>query len=230
MILYVVGVGPGDADLVTLRAVRVIEAADLVLIPRARVGAEPGVAEQVVRANLQDVELVPMLFPMTSDAAARDASLKEQLESLRPRWQGARTVVLPVIGDSALYATGAYLFDVWRGLVPGLELGLVPGVSAHSLAASCARRFLAQGQDVLSIVPGTGPIGRVEAALAASDSVGLYKPCALGAELRPVVERAGPWREMLRVDRAGLPDERIVPGAAALDAPEEYLSILLLWR
>lgn len=138
--------------------------------------------------------------------------------------------MLPVIGDSALYATGAYLYDVWKELVPDLELVLVPGVSAHSLASSCARRFLALGEDVLCIVPGTAEPGRIEAALRAADAAALYKPSALGDGLRPLVQRAGPWRETVRVDRAGLPDERILSGDEALAAAEEYLSVLLLWR
>ena len=229
MRLIVAGVGPGDPGMVTAGALRALEDADLVLIPHSRDG-RPSVAEGAVRAHLRDGVAVPMVFPMIRDAQGRDAALRRRLEELRPRWEGAENVVLPVIGDSALYATGAYLYDVWKELVPDLELVLVPGVSAHSLASSCARRFLALGEDVLCIVPGTAESGRIEAALRAADAAALYKPSALGDGLRPLVQRAGPWRETIRVDRAGLPDERILSGEAALDRAEEYLSVLLLWR
>ncbi len=227
--LIVAGVGPGDPDMVTAGALRALGEADLVLIPHSRDG-RPSVAEAAVGAHLREGAAVPVVFPMIHDARARDAALRGRLEELRPRWEGAETVVLPVIGDSALYATGAYLYDVWRGLVPDLELRLVPGVSAHSLAASCARRFLALGEDVLCVVPGTARLERIEAALKAADAAALYKPSALSEELRPLVLRAGPWRETVRVDRAGLPDERVLHGEAALERAEEYLSVLLLWR
>ena len=229
MRLIVAGVGPGDPGMVTAGALRALEDADLVLIPHSRDG-RPSVAEGAVRAHLRDGVAVPMVFPMIRDAQGRDAALRERLEELRPRWEGAGSVVLPVIGDSALYATGAYLYDVWKELVPDLELVLVPGVSAHSLASSCARRFLALGEDVLCIVPGTAEPGRIEAALRAADAAALYKPSALGDGLRPLAQRAGPWRETVRVDRAGLPDERILSGDEALAAAGEYLSVLLLWR
>ena len=229
MRLIVAGVGPGDPGMVTAGALRALEDADLVLIPHSRDG-RPSVAEGAVRAHLRDGVAVSVVFPMIRDAQGRDAALRERLEELRPRWEGAGNVVLPVIGDSALYATGAYLYDVWKELVPDLELVLVPGVSAHSLAASCARRFLALGEDVLCVVPGTAEPGRIEAALRAADAAALYKPSALGDGLRPLVLRAGPWRETVRVDRAGLPDERILYGDEALAAAEEYLSVLLLWR
>ena len=223
MRLIVAGVGPGDPGMVTAGALRALEDADLVLIPHSRDG-RPSVAEGAVRAHLRDGAAVPVVFPMIHDAQGRDAALRGRLEELRPRWEGAGSVVLPVIGDSALYATGAYLYDVWK------ELVLVPGVSAHSLASSCARRFLALGEDVLCIVPGTAEPGRIEAALRAADAAALYKPSALGDGLRPLAQRAGPWRETVRVDRAGLPDERILSGDQALAAAEEYLSVLLLWR
>lgn len=229
MKLIVAGVGPGDPGLVTGAALRAAEGANLVLAPCSREG-KPSVAGEALRANLPDIALTPLVFPMIHDADRRDTLLREQLQALRPRWEGARTVVLPVIGDSALYATGAYLYDVWRDLVPDLELELIPGVSAHSLAASCARRFLALGEEVLCVIPGTAERDRIAAALRASDVVALYKPSALGSELRDTVTGAGPWDRMVRVDRAGLPEERILLGDEALDRPDEYLSLLLLWR
>ena len=230
MKLVVVGVGPGGVDHMTVGALRAVQEAELTLVPRSGVG-KPGVAEGALAERLGDAfDPVPIVFPMVYDAARRDAELRVQLEGLRPRWQGVRTVALPVIGDSALYATGAYLYGVWRELVPDLELQLVPGVSAHSLAASCARRFLALGEEVLCVVPGTAEPSKIEAALKAADAAALYKPSALGEELAGLVARSGPWRETIRVDRAGLPEERVLRGAEALAPAKEYLSVLLLWR
>jgi precorrin-2/cobalt-factor-2 C20-methyltransferase len=213
--------------LITVKALKILQGADLVLTPTTDV-TRPSIADRVIRAHLS-LETIPVIFPMTRNQEARDALLREQLVALRSRWRGAKRVVLPVIGDSALYATAAYFYDVWKTLEPSLDLELTPGVSAHSLASACSGRFLALGEAVFSIIPGTARPDAIIQALRCCSSAALYKPSAL-KNLREVVESAGPWREMLRVDRGGLPDERVIQGDAALFRPDGYLSTLLLWR
>ena len=117
------------------------------------VGIGPGAPDLL---TLRALNVLKELFPMISDAEKRDAKLLEQLEACRELWQGAKNVALPVIGDSALYATGSYLYDVWRRIEPEIELALVPGISAHQLAASRAGKFIAMAEEVLSIIPCTG--------------------------------------------------------------------------
>ncbi|MBR1417382.1 MAG: cobalt-precorrin-2 C(20)-methyltransferase, partial [Synergistaceae bacterium] len=143
MRLTVAGVGPGDPDLVTRAAIKAAEQADLILEPVSRDG-KASVAGEALKANLNNQKnFTPFLFPMIKDNVKRDAVILEQLNNLKDLWLNANNILLPVIGDSALYATGAYLYDVWRNNFNiNIELELIPGISAHSLAASCAKKFL----------------------------------------------------------------------------------------
>ena len=223
-----VGVGPGDPDLITIKALKAIERADLVLTPVAAAG-RASIAESVVRAHL-NVETISIVFPMTRDEKIRGSVLLEQLEVLRPKWERVENTVLTVIGDSSLYATAAYFYAAWRKLDPSIQLELIPGVSAHSLAGARTKRFVAMGEEIFSVIPGTANVKAIGMALKSCSAAALYKPSALGEQLRAVIESTGPWADILRVDRAGLPDERIAEGLSALSSSDEYLSTLLLRR
>lgn len=228
MKLYGIGVGPGDPELVTLKALRLIEEADVALAPISAHGRS-SVAWGIVSRHL-DREKEDLIFPMTRDTEARDEKLREQVLELDARLDDSARVVVPVIGDSALFATVAYLWNVWKGVRPDIELELVPGISAHSLASSIGREFLALGEERLLVVPATADAEKLTESLRAADSVALYKPSALGNRLREVVEGTGPWSRMVRVHRAGLEDQAVVVGDEALEPTDDYLTVLLLWR
>lgn len=225
----IAGVGPGDAGLVTVKALEAIKEAGMVLVPHSRDG-RPSVAEKIIRAHFPDIRTYPIVFPMTNDGEKRDKLLEEQLIALRPEWEKAESVLLPVIGDSILYATGAYLYDVWKKLSPELALELIPGISAYQFAASKIPSFTAMGDDNFAIISGTSSPEKIIAALSAADSAALYKPYALKGGLAEIVNSAGPWGRITRIDRAGLDNEKILTGQKALGRAEEYLSVLLLWR
>lgn len=223
--LIIAGVGPGDLGLITLKAIREALYSDMILVPRSKIH-EQGLAEKIIAHYLPSRKLTPILFPMTRDSNQRDEIILSQLESIRREIESSEEIFFPVIGDSVLYSTGAYLIEAMRKIT-AVDVRFIPGISAHSLASSCAKRFIALSDEILTIIPGTASPEKISAALEHSDSIAIYKPSAI-RDIRSLVDPEK-FRVILRVDFAGIPErEKIFDGESALEGIDEYLSVILL--
>ena len=229
MRLIIAGVGPGDPDLITLKALNAAKDSDVIIVPRSHDNNQ-GIAEKIILVHIPNAKIIRLLFPMTRDTDKRDKIILEQLLSVESELRRAQKIFFPVIGDSMLYSTGAYLIDAFTKIFPDVEASFIPGISAHSLAASYAQKFLAMSDEIISIIPGTAEIDKITNALNSSRAIAIYKPSAL-KNLRELVNDSGPYDKIFRVDYAGIPDkERIITGQQALENVNEYLSIILLWK
>ena len=224
--LIIAGVGPGDSELITLKAIREAETSDMILVPRSRIN-ERGLAEKVIAHHLPR-KLTPILFPMIRDSKRRDEIIFSQLEAIRPEIESSEKIFFPVIGDSVLYSTGAYLIEAMKKIT-AVDVGFIPGISAHSMACSCAKKFLAMSDEILTVIPGTASPEKISSALEVSDSIAVYKPSAI-RDIKSLIDPQN-FGMILRVDFAGIEGkEKIVDGESALEDVDEYLSVLLLKR
>ena len=223
-----VGVGPGDVELVTVKAVRVLNEADLVIVPVLD-AAEPGRAEATVRAHLAHDRLERVTFALNERtdrarrAAAWDAAARRVAEAFGA---GARTVAFATIGDPAVYSTFTYLARTVTGLVPGTAVETVPGVTAMQDLAARGGTVLCEGTETLALVPSTAGAGRLRAALEAADTVVTYKAGPRLGEVRAALAGAGRLDGAVYGARIGLPGEDIRPLTATGDrAP--YLATVI---
>ena len=229
MKLIIAGVGPGNPDLITLEAINAAKDSDLILVPCSQHDKQ-GLAEKIILAHIPEANILRIFFPMISDVDKRDEIIHEQLIKREAELQRAQKIFFPVIGDSLLYSTGAYLVNVLTNIFPKIDTSFIPGISAHSLAASYAKKFLAMSDEIISIIPGTADPDKITNALKNSKAIAIYKPKAL-KNLRELVENTGPYDKIFRVDFAGIPDkEKVYEGEKALKNVDEYLSLILLWR
>ena len=229
MRLIIAGVGPGNPDFITLEALNEAKSSDIIIVPRVH-DNEQGLAEKIILTHIPEARIIDLLFPMIREAEKRDEIIYSQLSSFESELRLAQKIFFPVIGDSLLYSTGAYLINALKKLFPDLETEFVPGISAHSLAASYAKKFLAMSDEIISIIPGTADNERITSALNSSKAIAIYKPNAI-KNIRELVNNTGPYEKIFRVDFAGIPDkEKIITGDQALNNISEYMSIILLWK
>ena len=225
MKIIIAGVGPSKTDLISLAAVGAAKTADLILVPRS--DNKTGIAENLISQYVPADLIFAVLFPMTRDAKHRSEIIRGQLENLKSKLENSERIFFPVIGDSVLYSTAAYLVEELKKFFPNLEIEFIPGISAHSLAYVCAKKFMAMSEEIFSVIPGTAAPEKILNALKTCDTAAIYKPTALkDKKIFDFIKTK--FSKIIRVDFAGLPNEKIFEGSEALENINEYLSIILL--
>jgi precorrin-2/cobalt-factor-2 C20-methyltransferase len=231
-VLTLVGVGPGDPDLLTVAAVRALAAAAVVAYPVARAGGDGMAATIAAPWIAPHQERLPLLFPMTVEAEPRRVAWREAANRLAIEVAAGRSVVLLCEGDVSLFATSSYVLLALRRFYPGCPVRLIPGISAVAAAAAAGAWPLALQQEGLLIRPTPEEPARLEALLdRAAAEKGVLALLKLGQRwswVRPLLERRGLLQQALFARRVGWPDQVVAPAAALAAAEMPYFSLLLI--
>jgi precorrin-2/cobalt-factor-2 C20-methyltransferase len=228
-VLVGVGVGPGDPELVTVKAVRVLREADLVLVPVLDTG-EQGRAEATVRAHVDHGRIRRVIFALNERAGRgrREAAWDAAAQAVAGAFAGgAATVAFATIGDPNVYSTFTYLAATVRDLVPGVRIATVPGITAMQDLAARSGTVLCEGTETLALLPLTAGLPAFRQALATHDTVVGYKSGRHLPEVLAEVRAAGRLGGAVHGASLGLPGEDI-RAADEVDGPAPYLSVLLV--
>jgi precorrin-2 C20-methyltransferase / precorrin-3B C17-methyltransferase len=229
-----VGVGPGDPDLVTVRAARLITAADVIAYHCAAHGRS--IARAAAEPYLREGQVEEMLrYPVTTEvsdhpggyAGAMAEFYEEVTQRLARHLQDGRNVVVLCEGDPSFY--GSYL-HLHERLAARFRSVIVPGISSVSAAAAASSVPLVQHDETLTVLPGTLPGDQLQArlALAGSDAVAVLKLGRTFGRVRSALDNAGLLNRALYVERAGTDRERVEPLAAVDPAGVPYMSLALV--
>ncbi len=219
-----IGVGPGDPELITVKAVRVLRDSDVILVPATEAsGPSAGRAETIVLAACPEVadRIVRVPFSMADRsgvterrAAAWQTSADEAVLAFA---SGSRQVGFATIGDPSVYSTFSYLAAGVREKVADLEVEVIPGITAMQGLAAASRTPLVEGDEVLALVPLKAGIETLLTVAEVADTCVIYKAGrhlpALRAHLSEIKEDA-----VAGID-VGLPGQRIVPVSDLDEAP-----------
>lgn len=208
-----VGVGPGDPELVTVKGVRVLREADLVVVP-VMDPVEQGRAEATVRAHVDHDRIERLIFALDDRGGATPAR-RDAWEAAADRvaevLQDNSSVAFATIGDPNVYSTFTYLADAVRERVPTVEIATVPGITAMQDLAARSGTVLCEGTESLALLPLTAGIEAFEEAITHFDSVVAYKGGRQMAAIREVLARHGRLDDAVFGAALGLPDEQLGP-------------------
>jgi precorrin-2/cobalt-factor-2 C20-methyltransferase len=225
-----IGVGPGDPELLTLKAARLLRAADVVFAPTTSLDRESR-AEQIVHAatGIEARRLVFALDDQGGVTAERAAAWDEAARAVLAAFEsGATTVGFVTLGDPNVYSTFGYLAQTVAALDADIRVETVPGVTAMQDLAARANVRLAEGREPLTLVPATAGLDEVRRALEGDGTVVVYKGGRFLGELAEAVEAAGRAEGAVLGTDLGLETESIgaLKGRDAERAP--YFTTLIV--
>jgi precorrin-2/cobalt-factor-2 C20-methyltransferase len=231
--LAIVGTGPGDPELLTLKAARLIGQARVVayFAKRGRTGHARGVAAAHFAPGAEELRLE---YPYTTEIALNDTRYALGIadfydgcaRDVGARLEAGLDVALLCEGDPFLYGSSMYLFDRLRHDHP---TEVVPGVSGMSGCWARAGLPITHGDDVLTVLPGTLPEADLRARLAASEAAVVMKLGRNMAKVRAALAATGRLGRAVYVERGTMAGERVLPLAeVAEDAPAPYFSLVLV--
>jgi precorrin-2 C20-methyltransferase / precorrin-3B C17-methyltransferase len=230
--LYGVGVGPGDPELITLKAARLIAEADVVAFHSGTAGRSIArtIAGDLVREDAVEELLIYPVTTGTTDHplgyyGAVDGFYDESAERLAKHLDAGRVVVVLAEGDPMFYSSYSYLHE---RLADRYACEVVPGITSVSASTAALATPVARHEDVLTVLPGTLPVPELARRLAGTDAAAVMK---LGRTFAGVVEalrQAGRLDEALYVERASTGRERVLPVRDVDPAQVPYFSMVLV--
>lgn len=220
-----VGLGPGDPDLMTLRAARLIGQAQVIAYPALADG--PSLARSIAAGLIAPGSTeIRIEVPMTPERAPAQAAYDLGAARIAAELEAGRDVVCLCEGDPFFYGSFMYLFARLAGR---FEVEVVPGVTSVSAASARAGLPLVARNERLTVLPGPLPEAKLRACIEAAESVAILKVGRHLPKIRAVIEALGLTARARYVERATQVGERIMPLADAPgDAP--YFSMILITK
>lgn len=223
-----VGVGPGDPELVTLRALRAVREADSVFAPAADLAIE-GRAESIVRRIAPEVAITRVAFVMERDTEARHAAIGAAAAAIIDQLDADRRVAFITLGDPNIYSTFSDVLGAVRAARPQVPIECVPGIMAFQELAARSGTVVADGTETITLLTGLDGTATIDAALAeTSGTVVVYKGGHLLGALAERLEIVGRLDDAVVGELLGLEGERIGPLADRLHDGASYLATVIV--
>ena len=223
--LFGIGVGPGDPDLMTIKAHRLIAEARIVAYPAPDSGESfaRSIAAGIIRADAIEI---PMIVPMRTERFPAQDVYAAAAQAIAGHLTAGEDVAVLCEGDPLFYGSFMYLF---ARLAPRFPCEVVPGVSSLAACSAALPRPLAARNEVLTVIPGPLPDDALRERIEGAEAVAIMKVGRHLPRLRALLDAMGLMARAAYVERASLPGQRAVPLAEAPDAAP-YFSMILIYR
>jgi len=224
--LHLIGVGPGDPELITLKAARLLQAAPVIAYPQT--GPDAALARDIASPHLAANAIhLPIALPMATDRAPAQAAYDAAAQAIAAHLRAGRDVAYLCEGDPLFYGSAMYLL---ARLGPDLPVAIVPGVTSLTAAAAAIGRPLAARNEVLKVLPAPLPDAVLRAELATAPAVAIIKLGRHFDRIRSLLIETGHAPGAMVVEHATQARQRLTPLLAFPHAERPYFSTILCYR
>jgi len=224
--LYGVGVGPGDPELVTLKALRILQTVPVLAWPAPEEG--PSLAREIVAQHLPGTQReIPIRMPLLPARFPANGVYDKAAREIGAVLAAGDNVAVICEGDPFFYGSFMYLFGRLAGDYP---VEVVPGVSSLTACAAALGTPLSAKNDVLTVVPGPLDAETMKQRLADADAAAIIKVGRHLEKIRSVIDELGLGANARYIERATMSEQRIVPLAEVGDDDAPYFSMILVHK
>jgi len=231
-----IGVGPGDPELITLKAAKALKSADVICVPKSH-ACKPSMAlsmiKQILNERKKPAEILELVFPMSKDELNNRKLWVENAATVASKAQKG-DVAFITLGDPMLYSTFLYLYECVKETYPEIKLEIIPGVTSVTAAAASAQLPLAEKDEVVSILPSDLRQAQIEETAKHADTLVFMKCAHRIKDLIPLLLKSGFTENstIALVKRCTLPQEKVLVGKLAevdsWEIIEDYFSVAIV--
>ncbi|MCV0373812.1 MAG: precorrin-2 C(20)-methyltransferase [Nitrosarchaeum sp.] len=188
-----IGVGPGDPDLLTVKAVKAIQSTDVIMCPASKED-RPSIALSVVNSLIdksKNQEIVKLVFPMTKDKDVLSETWKKNAKIMAEKVLSGKNVVYLTVGDPFLYSTWIYMHRDISENHPEIKISVIPGIVSMFTFASKVGVSIAEGAEKVSIIPSCYDLSSVKEIAKNSESMIFLKDGRYFDQVIQVLKEAG---------------------------------------
>lgn len=227
-ILYGIGVGPGDPDLITLKAVRILERVDVVFAAASTKNAHSRAVETVrphLRASVP-VRMIP--FPMTRDKDDMADAWEKNAMEIVAALESGRDAAFLTLGDCMTYSTFGYILRNIQRLAPRITVCSIPGITSYQAAAARLNTPLVEGEESLILLSGVYGGGRFRELSGTADNVVFLKAYKNAKDIADALDESGKGFSSVGIVKCGMQDEQIICDVNAFkDKKPDYWTLII---
>lgn len=230
--LFGVGVGPGDPELITVKAQRILKQVPVLCVPKSREEGESyvlGFVNHLIDPGRQ--QLMELVFPMTRDRSVLEQHWNAALERVLVQLRQGLDVAFVTEGDPSIYSTFMHLHGLVKEGHPEIPVMVVPGVSSINASAAAAGIPLVDGAERLAVLPAVYEGEDLETVLRLFDTVVFLKVNRAFDRVLDALERLDLAGRAVYVKRCGSPEQEVVHDVRKLRGQQlDYLSLMIVRR